>query len=335
MKHAKAIMTTASTLVIAAGIGLVMQDSNTAHELYGRSNAGTSGAGASSLDPSSNTSAGADVLIEVQKIQLTSANEVNSPTIGVSGTDVTRVSAPDSTIAPEPDSLPTDASCDATLTATPTGGAFVNLLFNAPCAPNERLTVHHNGMMFSQVTDTAGSLFTTVPALTEQAVFIVAFSNGDGAVAQTTVPDMDQYDRVALQWQGQSGLELHAREFGAAYGQPGHYWSGGSQNLEGLAQGENGMVIRLGNARIDEPLVAEVYTFPIAKANREGVVDLSVEAEVTDKNCGQEIDAQSLETMAGGQMKTQNLTLFVPDCEAIGSFLVLNNLVSDLKVSSN
>lgn len=82
-------------------------------------------------------------------------------------------------------------------------------------------------------------------------------------------------------------------------------------------------------------MLAEVYTFPSAKSVQDGVVDLSVEAEVTNTNCGLEIEAQTLEMTSNGQMKAHDLTLAVPDCGAIGTFLVLNNLVSDLKVASN
>ena len=46
-----------------------------------------------------------------------------------------------------------------------------------------------------------------------------------------------------------------------------------------------------------------------------------------------EIEAQSLEIQTDGKVRTQNLTLAVPDCEATGSFLVLNNLLQDLKVA--
>ena len=56
---------------------------------------------------------------------------------------------------------------------------------------------------------------------------------------------------------------------------------------------------------------------------------------MTASNCGREIEAQSLEIGPDGTLKTRNLTLSVPDCDAVGSFLVLNNLVSDLKVASN
>ena len=51
-------------------------------------------------------------------------------------------------------------------------------------------------------------------------------------------------------------------------------------------------------------------------------------------NCGLEIEAQALETKTEGGIKTKNLTLPVPDCDAVGSFLVLNNLLEDLKVAA-
>ena len=61
---------------------------------------------------------------------------------------------------------------------------------------------------------------------------------------------------------------------------------------------------------------------------------LSVETEVSQANCGLEIEAQSLEVGTQGTVKTQNLTLAVPECDAIGDFLVLNNLLQDLKVAA-
>jgi hypothetical protein len=212
---------------------------------------------------------------------------------------------------------------------------MVTLTLDAPCAPNERLTVHHNGMMFTQITDSDGSVTISAPALAEQAVYILAFSNGDGAVAQTFVPDVAMYDRVALQWRGDAGFQLHAREFGADYGQAGHVWSGIAPDVDGMASGQNGYITRIGDLQAPEPLVAEVYTFPSGMSSRSGTIDLSVEAEVTDINCGLEIEAQSLELTLGGKIKTRDLTLAVPACDAVGDFLVLNNLVPDLKVASN
>ena len=49
--------------------------------------------------------------------------------------------------------------------------AMVKLKLDAACLPNERLTVHHNGMIFTEATDDKGQLNVTVPALAEEAVF--------------------------------------------------------------------------------------------------------------------------------------------------------------------
>lgn len=337
MKHTKEIATAVGTLVIAIGIGFVMQSSEAAQEHYGKS------ARPDAIDPPAEPApvisgaASTDILLQVEEVQLTSASDTATATVPVPSTidGVERASAPVTDMPPAPDDLPIAGGCEISASATPIAGALVNLEMAAPCALNERLTVHHNGMMFTETTDASGDLFLTVPALTEEAVFILAFSNGDGAVVQATVNDIGNYDRVALQWRGQSGFELHAREFGADYGQTGHVWSGAAQDVDGMTTGNNGMLIRLGDSLSAEPLLAEVYTFPTGMAQQSGIVDLSVEAEVTAANCGQEIEAQSLEMKADGRMKTHDLTLSVPECDAIGSFLVLNNLVSDLKVASN
>ena len=62
--------------------------------------------------------------------------------------------------------------------------------------------------------------------------------------------------------------------------------------------------------------------------------DFGIEVEVTALICGLEIEAQSLEVITG-DLKMRELSLSVPDCDTKGTFLVLNNLVEDLKVASN
>lgn len=336
MGHTKEIATAVATLAIAVGIGFVMQSGETARERYG---ADARPIAQSSIIPTvkqSSGSASADILLEVQEIELTSASDAAATPVPRMDSHVQRVSVPATAELLEgADILPRAEECEVTASAEVLPAAMVNLTFNAPCAVNERLTVHHNGMMFTETTDAAGGLTVTVPALTEQAVFILALTNGDGAVAQTTVPELGQYERTTLQWRGRAGFELHAREFGADYGQEGHVWSGIAQNTDGMTDGKNGYIVRLGDSQSLEPLMAEVYTFPAGISARSGTIDLTVEAEVTAANCGLEVEAQSLEMMTGGKMKTQDLTLAVPGCDAVGSFLVLNNLVSDMKVASN
>lgn len=340
MLRKKEIITVVGTLGIAVGVGFAMQSGDTAKERYGAAARPMAAFAGTPAVPMSEQ-ASADIFLEVEEIELTSASEGDILPALSKEASVLRVAAPAKSDLPElerdmpPRATPRVEDCVMAAIANPIAGAMVDLKMTAPCAVNERLTVHHNGMMFTATTDAEGSLNLVVPALTEQAVFILAFSNGDGAVAQTQVDDLENYDRVAVQWRGQAGFQLHAREFGADYGKPGHVWSGIASDVKALKSGEHGVLIQLGDSTVAEPLMAEVYTFPSGTTKQDGAINLSVEAEVTMNNCGLDIEAQSIEIIDNGSLKTQDLILAVPDCDAVGSFLVLNNLVSDLKVASN
>jgi len=225
-------------------------------------------------------------------------------------------------------------SYDITSNARPVAAAMVNLTLSAPCLPNERVTVHHAGLIFNQTTDLEGALDITVPALTQDAIFIVAFTNGEGAVAQTTVEELADFDRVALQWKGNTGFELHALEFGADYDTEGHVWAGASRDMSYAVTGKGGYLSQLGDRNVPDGLLAEVYTFPTGAAQTSGAIDLSVETVVATNNCGLEIEARTLQANSGKDITSRDLTLSVPDCDAAGNFLVLNNLLEDLKVAS-
>lgn len=333
MSRTREILTVVGTLACAAGIGYVMQNSEIAEKRYGKTtdeSEATTGASVS------------DAILDVQEIKLTSAEITGTPKLPEPEAEVTTVNAPQSQLS-EPD-VPELAqsetqglsapSCEILVEARPVAAAMVDLQLDAACFPNERLTVHHNGMIFTETTSDDGKIALTVPALSEDAVFIFAFSNGDGAVAQTTVEELKDFDRAVLQWKGNAGFEIHAREFGAEYGDPGHLWRGAPGEISTAVAGKGGVLTQHGDTDAADPFLAEVYSFPRDAEGLSGAIALSVETEVTEANCGVEIEAQSLEVQSQGQIKTQNLTLPVPACDAVGSFLVLNNLLQDLKVAS-
>ncbi len=275
--------------------------------------------------------------MDIEKIALTAARTDDEAARNSSGMP----EAPAPVAAPAPEAAlpatPTDPDvpslgCAVTARATPGPMATVDLAVAAPCLGNSRLAVHHNGMTFTAITDADGTLDLTVPALAERAVFIAAFDNGEGAVATTEVEDIADFDRIVLQWQGKAGFQIHALEFGASYGGPGHVWSGAEPTDAG--ERTTGTVVRLGAEEALSPRLAEVYTFPAAAADRSGDIALSIEAEVTPDNCGRDISAQLLERKGADRMQTRALDLTVPGCTAVGDFLVLNNLLDDLKIAA-
>ncbi|MEO0389642.1 MAG: hypothetical protein AAF218_01745 [Pseudomonadota bacterium] len=332
MAYVRQIVTAVATLGCAAGIGYFMQSSDEAEARYGTPQVADPVSFDAAADGGSEQAADGPVL-DVDAMTLTSALDDTPTPPATSQSDVVRAAAPAEIEAPALDERATNPTCDLAMTATPDSDGYVRLNLDAPCRTGERFTLHHSGMMTTQVVTLDGDWDLRLPALTENAVFIAAFPDGEGAVAQAQVPGMDTIERVVLQWRGRSGLELHAREFGAAYGSDGHRYHLRQGEPAAFAAGETGLMMRYGAEDQPDPLLAEVYTFPTGNAQQTGLVDLSVEAEVTVYNCGLEVEAQSLE-LQGGAIRTQDLTLSVSGCDTIGSFLVLNNLVQDLKIAA-
>ncbi len=274
--------------------------------------------------------------VRISDITLTSAPMAAPDTgvaaeIAVSGGDAVKVALnePAAIASPAGEAAPS-LSCDMSMTAEVVEGARVALTLSAPCLPNERLTMHHNGMMFSEVTNHDGTLTVTVPALAKMSVFIASFANGEGAVASTEVAELKNYDRTLVQSDAQSAVSLHAMEYGATYGEVGHVWA---ETPRGAVSG--GFLDLMGNPALENPLVAQVYSFPVHMAKQPGDVSLSVDVEVTGVNCGHDIEAQSIQTLGGAAPVVQNLDMSMPDCDAVGDFLVLKNFVNDLKVAHN
>lgn len=306
------------TLAAAVGIGFIMQSSETAQQRYGAPQAEQ----VIEVQPIQaellSTPVSEDFLLDIQSIALTSALPEGIVGLGQS----IALEAP-------------PADCEIDVSAEVLAAAVVDISLKAPCQGNERVTIHHSGMMFTETTAADGSLNVLVPALASQAFFMFAFADGEGTSVQAQVDGLEFYDRVVVQWKDDLGFELHAREFGADYGTAGHVWENAARNISVAAKGEGGFLTVVGDKAAPEPLLAQVYTFPTGTARKTGAVTLSVESEVTKINCGRDIQAQSLEMRDSGKLKSQNLTLSVPGCDAVGDFLVLNNLLEDLKVARN
>jgi hypothetical protein len=78
--------------------------------------------------------------------------------------------------------------------------------------------------------------------------------------------------------------------------------------------------------------MAEVYTFPTGTTSLDGSIALSVEAEITDANCGRAIAAQSIRIDPLSEPTAIDLNM--PECSAVGEFLVLKNMFKDLTLAS-
>ncbi|MEO0751582.1 MAG: hypothetical protein AAFY25_07230 [Pseudomonadota bacterium] len=242
--------------------------------------------------------------------------------------------APVNTIMPREEPAPSFA-CETKVVALTTAAAMVDLIIDANCHADAGFTVHHNGMMVSGMTDAEGLASVMVPALSEQAVYIVTFSAGETVVANAEVTSVPDYDRAIVQWSSLDGLQVHALEYGATYDEPGHIWSGAMGEIANAAKGEGGFMMRIGEATPLSTHMIEVYTFPTGTALNGGSIALSLEAVVTEENCGRDLEAQVLQKSGAEAMRARDLILAMPDCDAVGDFLVLNNMFEDLNIARN
>lgn len=225
--------------------------------------------------------------------------------------------------------------CGAILSAAPVVDGLVNLTLTAPCRTDERFTLGHGGIQFSSATDSLGTFQATVPGLQPQSRFEVAFESGGSVEVTTDVLGVDSLERVALVAGSTSGFQIHALEFGADYGELGHVWAQRPGDIALAAMEGNGYLMRLGDPALPNATIAEVYTFPRVGTDRDGTVRLSVEAEVTSANCNTDVSGKTIEPGPDGVPLSRSMTVAMPDCDAIGEYLVLKNLLRDLRIASN
>lgn len=232
-----------------------------------------------------------------------------------------------------PDTSLSAPDCEPTLTAHAKDNAMVALTIKAPCLGPERLRIHHMGLVLQERLSALGTLTLRVPAMTQQAVFLVDFETVPDLVATVSVSGLEQMDRIAFQEPVGGGLELHALEFGANYGENGHVWIGANNGV-GFMFGESALP---GSTALQSP-APQIYSLPHGRASERQTefrqVHFSIEAEITGANCGRAFEADLLQTRAG-RFSVRSVTVEMPECELTGDFLVLNNLIESLKIVQN
>jgi len=221
----------------------------------------------------------------------------------------------------------TGRACGPALDAVLIDGAIALLALEAPCNPGARVDIRHSGLEFSGRTDADGRYSTAVPALTILATF-EAFVGTQHAQVTIAAPDAANMRRVAVQWQGDAGLGLHALEFGAVEGGPGHVWG----QAPGRLWAGGGTLMRLGRADL---ALAEVYSFPANATERNGDVDVSVQADVNDRTCGRLIEGRAIQTQIEGIPVVSDLRLEMPQCDAEGGIPVLKKSIGTIKIAAN
>lgn len=248
------------------------------------------------------------------------------PVVPVAVTQTATQTATQAATETPPDLLTED--CPIHLDLVPQDGAMLGITLVAPCHADERLTLSHAGLMVTAQTTATGSLFTSLPALDMAGKVTVTFADKTTEDAMMPMPELQDLQRFVVQWSADDRFSLNAFREGATYGEPGHLTAQPLAMLDGITE-PGAAVVALGDPTVPLPLLAEVYTLPT-----EGKATLTVEAQVTAQTCGRELLGEMLDSR-GGKVSVQDLSFAMPDCDALGDFIVLNNPRSDLTLASS
>jgi hypothetical protein len=195
----------------------------------------------------------------------------------------------------------------------------------APCRPDQRVLIRHAGLVVSARTSAAGTLVASIPALQSPAEVTIAFADGTQAAATAEVADLSRFDRFAVQWMGEDAFQLHAYA-----GEATHIHAEAPNDVSA----DGSFLVRLGDSTTDRPLLAEVYTWPAGNGAFAGTTTLDIEAAVTEATCGRELLGETLQLTAG-RLTVRDLTIAMPDCGAVGEYVVLPNPVITEKLVAN
>ncbi len=235
--------------------------------------------------------------------------------------------APDTAAPADPEM----AACAIDVQGVAKPGALLEISVTAPCNSGEAVGFAHAGLKFNEQLGPDGSLIVEVPAMTGSARVALSFADGSTQDLDVSVPDFDAFDRIAVIWQGATGLQLHALEGGADYGEAGHKWADTPGTPDAALTETGGFLSVLGSTA--GGYAADIYTYPAALMRQGTEPEVSIEAQVMESTCGGKIKGQILRTNPGRAPNIEPLTMVVPGCDAVGEILVLRNLPVELKLA--
>ena len=326
MRKRRVIRLTAIVFVALAA-GQYMQSSKT----YGGANAaGTNSRAPSSMNLGLGTAPRA-MLVPVSLVATAGTPLVSAGVAGVGNAGILTISTfPEAAVMlPKLPVQVAAPACGQSLGVTALPGAMLGLSLTVPCHAGERVVLRHAGLAVTGKMDAAGGLQVRLPALDSAGAVAVEFADGTEAQGAAGVPELTGMRRLAVQWQAGDAFALHGLEGGAELEEAGDISADHPGPQDGAAK--SGWLVSLGDASVEAPLLAQVYTYPAEFALQ---TDVAILAPVGPETCGHDMLGQTL-TSAAGAVRVTDLTLSMPACDGKTGYLVLKNLFPDMKIAAS
>jgi hypothetical protein len=234
---------------------------------------------------------------------------------GLRGSDVTDITSVAATTLGG-----TAAVCTPTLGLTALPDAMLDLRINAPCHRGERIVIRHAGLNFTARVSEDGQVALALPALEADALVTAFFRDAEVVVGSVNVPDVAKTQRFVVQWTAADVFDLRISEGDRIY----------IATREARNQSGTQKIRTFGDTLVDQPMFAEVYTYP---ADTDAKVDIVVEVTVTPQVCGREISAETI-LSSSGLVEVSKIPVKIPACDAAGDILLLKNLAPAMKIAA-
>ncbi len=203
------------------------------------------------------------------------------------------------------------------------GAGLMRLSATSACRAKQDVVVEYGGARLMRGFDARGRLDTTIDAFAERTAPVeLTFADGSQRSVAVTAKDLDAVTKIALIWRAPVNLDLHAFEYAAVRGEPGHVWAGAPSSLEAARaetepqrRGRGFLSTRAddANAGPDGDRL-EVYTLVHVAGQAPGTIALAVDYETRGElpvgaTCGTgamaEVPFSIVQLSASGQVSRQ------------------------------
>jgi hypothetical protein len=164
----------------------------------------------------------------------------------------------------------------------PLSGGRTRIIVDTPCRAQQLVIITYAGAVFIQPLDDAGRTRFTLDCFAGDGEPVTIRFEDQTTFVQHPIVDegMRDFSKVAIVWSSTVDLDLHAFEYSATFGGPGHVWSGQPRSLGEAVTERDGRghgFLSTATAGGEIGMNIEVYTFVHQRGEAAGVVKLAVE----------------------------------------------------------
>lgn len=223
------------------------------------------------------------------------------------------------------------ATCPpASIETTPLPAGLMRVTIASPCRKQEKVRMLYAGIEWVYAIGGDGVLTAQIDCVVgEDFPLDIVFADGSRVSLKVQALDLARVTKIAVLWRAPVNLDLHAFEYAAKPGSPGHVWTGATPSAEeaeattrGTKRGRG--VITTASNGTEAGTKLEVYTFWRSPEQKSGVVAMALDYESRARQpqdpdtCGtglySEIRYETIQFDRGLSIKRQIGSLAPVDC---------------------